>query len=1516
MAEIADWLGKVGLGQYAQAFAENDIDFSILPELTDADLEKIGVASLGHRRKLLHAIAEIGNAPQSTSTAQAAPSTAAAAIPSVTAAPLAPQQAAGERRYLTVMFCDLVGSTGISAQLDAEEWRDLVGSYLDAASAAVTEMGGHVAKKLGDGILALFGYPIAHENDAERAARAALTIQRALAELNRNNAGTDKPELQARIGLETGPAVVDAAGEIYGDVANIAARLQALADPDSILITAQVQRQIAGLFVAEEHGTHTLKGVPEPTVLFKLIRASGGGRRSGQRNLTPLVGRNDEMAMLTRRWERARTGEGQLVLIVGEPGLGKSRLIEEFHARLSETPHTWVEWSCSQLLQNTPLHPIAEWGRQRFGGADVPVERRLAELESSLAQVKLDAAENVSLLAPLLDIPLPAERAPKLSGEELRRRQLAALTNWLMAGAKAQPVVLAFEDLHWADPTTLDVLRGIAERGALAPLLIVATTRPEFRPPWSMRSHHGTISLAPLDRPQVHDMVAELSARHALPRDVVEDVAARTGGVPLFVEEVTRLLLDRGEGGGGIQSIPPTLQQSLMARLDRLGPAREIAQIGSVIGRGFTYRLLRDVAAVEDVPLQAALEKLADADIVLVQGLPPESDYRFKHALIQDAAYENLLKSRRQILHRGVAEILRDRFADTAAAEPEALAYHFTQAGMTDAAIEWWGKAGDQALRRSAFQEAISHLGKAIEMADKEGEGTPRATASASERLKLQTGLGRALMWSKGYTSEETKAAFARAQELAGSADDPSERFATYYGQWSGHLMRGQLNLALETATAFLRDAENAGRPTETAVASRIQGATRLYLGDLLTARVSLDEALRIHDPERDRDAKFRFGVDIGAVATVHLALAYWLLGRVDQAAELANEAAARAREIAHMPTETHVEGRRAILPILRGDAEAVLRMADSLLELAQQHGLSSYVRATTLSSTWAHARLGEGKESVAEFRQAIAAYADQANRLYLPFYQGLLAELEGERQSPHEALTRVDEALRLAQQTEERWTDALLHRIRGEILLKRDPANTAPAEEAFLTAIAVAQQQKAKSFELRAALSLAKLYESTARTTEAHAVLAPALEGFAPTPEFPEIEQAQSLLAALAETDEVKTATAARERRLKLQTSYGQALLWSRGMGADETKAAFARARELAAGIKNPTERFVTYFGQWGGSLMRGDFKLADGIAEVFLGEAERHALLPETAGAHRMFGLTRHLQGFFTQAQAHFAAALQMSDPQWDREIKLRFGTASPASIAVFLAHTHWMLGDYKQARNYINEALERAVEAAHPPTLANTYGFKAFFEVLRGDVEAARRAVESLLELSRDHGLAFYGAIGTIYHGWVRFRMGECDAGLAVMREGLKAHVAAGNKAYVPWLTALVAEAQSEHETSDEPLTRIDAAVMLAAETGEHWSDALLHRIRGEILLRRDPANTAPAEEAFLAAIAIAQQQKARSFELRAALSLAELYQNSNRAADAHTVLAPALEGFSPTPEFPEIEEARGLLAGLAD
>ena len=627
--DLGGWLRSLGLDEYESTFRENGIDEHVLCHLTAEELRQIGVSAVGDRRRLLTAIGEL-----------IAPSLSME--PRLDVRPKTPV-ASAERRPIAVMFCDLVGSTGLATSLDVEDWRKLLGAYLDAASAAVSQMGGRVAKTLGDGLMALFGHPIAQENDSERAVRAALAIHRALAELRRNNAGPNQPELVARIGIESGAVVVDEAGEIFGDAPNVAARVQALAEPGTVMVTARVQSQVSGLFVAEDRGAHILQGASEPTTLFRIVRASGG-RRAGARALTPLVGREKELALLRRQWDRARDGAGQFTFIVGEAGIGKSRLLEEFRATLGQTPHTWSEFLSSQLLQNTPLHPFAEWGRQRFG-ADEPAGRRLADLENTLRLIGLDPGEYAPLLAPLVDIPLPEERAMKLAPEELRRRQLAAATTWILAGARSQPVVLAFEDLLWADPTSLDLLEALAEKGAQAPLLILATARPEFRPPWSPRSHHSVIALKPLDRADIARMVGELASRQALSQEVVAGVSERTGGVPLFVEEVTLLLLERG-AAASLQAIPPTLQHSLAARLDRLGEAREVAQIGAVLGRDFTYALLSAVGRIDDPDLQSALDRLADADLLISEGARPQGSYRFKHALIQEAAYESRSKAR------------------------------------------------------------------------------------------------------------------------------------------------------------------------------------------------------------------------------------------------------------------------------------------------------------------------------------------------------------------------------------------------------------------------------------------------------------------------------------------------------------------------------------------------------------------------------------------------------------------------------------------------------------------------------------------------------------------------------------------------------------------------------------------------------------------------------------------------------------------------------------------------------
>ena len=958
--DVAAWLKNLGLGQYEAAFRDNAIDGDLLPSLTAEDLKDLGVTTVGHRRKLLDAIAAIGAASMPAAPPAAAGPPATLPTPAVSSRPQPRSDTDAERRPITVMFCDLVGSTVLAAKLDAEDWRSLVNAYLDEASRAVTGLGGHVLKRLGDGLMALFGYPIAQENDAERAVRAALAIQRALSEINARSAAKGAPQLSARIGLESGPVVVETAGEVFGDAPNIAARVQAAAEPGSVLVTRNVQLQVAGLFVVEDQGARELRGISEPVQLFRIIRASGAGRRGGARSLTPFVGRDEELGLLARRWDSVRAGEGQLVMIVGEPGLGKSRLIEEFHARLAETPHTWVEWSASQLLQNTPLHPIAEWGRLRFG-ADAPAEQRLADLESTLRLIGLDPVEHMPLLAPLVDIPLPPGREADFAAQDLRRRQLAALVAWVLAGARSQPVLLAFEDLQWADPTSLDLLRALAERGGQAPLFLIATSRPEFRPSWGMRSHHSAISLAPLKRAQVYQMVGELASRHALAKDLVEGVSERTGGVPLFIEEVTRLLLERGERGG-VQAIPPTLQQSLAARLDRLGSAREVAQICAVLGREFAYPLLRDVAELDESALQASLERLAEADLLFVEGAPPQSTYRFKHALIQDAAYDSMLKSRRQALHRRAAEILRDE-PGRAATEPEIIAHHFTEGGLDDLAIEWWGKAGDQALRRSAFQEAIAHLGKAIEMADKTEGAASRwgagDAAASSRRLKLQTDYGQAVMWSKGLASDEAKAAFDRVREITSPREDPTERFASYYGRFARSLMRGELPSTRDIAEAFLREAEAEGRTTEAGVAHRVFGLTCVMQGELTLARDHLERAVRDYAPDRDRDSRW---FDNGIMAAAQLAWPVWFQGEVERARQLSEKAIRDAINSGHPATLVHTRWMEAIFEGFRHDADATLRSGETLVQLGREHRMDLHAAVGEVYACWARGRLGNSE--------------------------------------------------------------------------------------------------------------------------------------------------------------------------------------------------------------------------------------------------------------------------------------------------------------------------------------------------------------------------------------------------------------------------------------------------------------------------------------------------------------------------------------------------------------------------
>jgi predicted ATPase len=803
------------------------------------------------------------------------------------------------------------------------------------------------------------------------------------------------------------------------------------------------------------------------------------------------------------------------VLIIGEPGLGKSRLLEEFHVRLRDTPHTWSEWSCSQLLQNTPLHPIAEWGQQRFGGTDTPADQRLAELEGSLAQVKLDPAENVPLLAPLLDIPLPQERVPTLAPEELRRRQLAALTAWMMAGARVQPVVLAFEDLHWADPTTVDLLRGIAERGAMAPLFIVATTRPEFRAPWGTRSHHSTISLAPLDRAQVRDMVAELSVRHALPRDVVEDLAARTGGVPLFVEEVTRLLLERGEQGG-IQAIPPTLQQSLMARLDRLGPAREVAQVASVIGRGFSYGLLRALAGMEDAPLQAGLERLAEADILLVQGVPPESDYRFKHSLIQDAAYEHLLKSRRQVLHRRVAEVLRDNLAATASVEPELLAHHFSQAGLAEAAVEWWAKAGQRSLERSALVEATAQLTRALDQI----ATLPATPALRREQIKLQVALITPLLNVKGAAAPETKAAAERARLLIEQAEalgeppeDPLLLFSVLYGFWVANIVAFNGDVTCELAAQVLALAEKQRATVPLMIGHRLMGMSLLATGDIAESQAHLDRSIALYDPREHRPLAMRFGMDLRVSTLSYRSFASWFLGCPEAALAAADLALKDAREIGQAATLMYALNFIPLTHIYCGNYAAAKAQADEVVALADEKGSLFWKAFGMMNQGWLFALTAKASDAVQSITSGMTTWRSTGATLWAPLRMSHLARAYAELDQFDDAWRCLGEAMTVVETAKERWCEAEIHRVAGEITLMSPEPDAAKAEAYFERALAVARKQQAKSWELRVAMSMARLWRDQGKRQQARNLLAPVYGWFTEGFDTLDVKEAKTLL-------------------------------------------------------------------------------------------------------------------------------------------------------------------------------------------------------------------------------------------------------------------------------------------------------------------------------------------------------------------------------------------------------------------
>jgi len=717
-----------------------------------------------------------------------------------------------ERRQLTVLFGDLVDSTALARQLDPEDYREVVRAYQATCADVIQRFDGYIAQYLGDGLLVYFGYPQAHEDDAQRAVRAGLEMLGTLAALQARLVADKGIWLAVRLGVHTGLVVVGAMGAggrqealALGDTPNIAARLQGLAAPDTVVVSDTTWRLVQGYFACDDLGPQTLKGVETPVQVYRVLGTSGAQSRLdivSPRGLTPLVGRETEVALLRERWAQARDGLGQVVLLSGEAGIGKSRLVQILQEHVAAEPPTRLAWRCLPYAQQSPLHPvIAHLHRLlRWRPDNTPAEK-LHTLEETLAASGLALPEVVPLLAALLSLPLPERYPPlTLTPEQQKQKTLEALLAWLLIEATRQPVLFIVEDLHWIDPSTLEFLTLFLDQGPAARILTLLTCRPEFRSPWGFRAHLTPLTLNRLPRPQVPQMIGRITGGKALPPEVVEQIVTKTDGVPLFVEELTKMVLESSllresedyyELAGPLPpfAIPATLHDSLMARLDRLAAGKDVAQLGATIGRTFAYELLRAVSPLDEATLQHSLRQFVEAELVYQRGMPPQATYMFKHALIQDAAYQSLLRSTRQQYHQRLAQVLEVQFPETATTQPELLAHHYIEAGLNAQAVPYWQRAGQRASERSAYLEAIAHLTKGLEVL----ATLPDTPERTQHELDFQLTLGPALMVTKGMTDPDVERVYTRARALCQQVEETPQLFPALWGLWRFYTGRGEL---------------------------------------------------------------------------------------------------------------------------------------------------------------------------------------------------------------------------------------------------------------------------------------------------------------------------------------------------------------------------------------------------------------------------------------------------------------------------------------------------------------------------------------------------------------------------------------------------------------------------------------------------------------------------------------------------------------------------------------------------
>ncbi|TIS39496.1 MAG: hypothetical protein E5W95_13230 [Mesorhizobium sp.] len=1095
--DIAGWLTSLGLGKYATTFARNEITPEVLPHLSDADLKALGLP-MGPRKLVLVAIAQLRESENQRPD------------PSVGPTPY-PQ---AERRQLTVMFVDLAGSTALSGQLDPEEMGEVIRKYQHAVAEEIRRVDGHVAKYMGDGVLAYFGWPRAHEDEAERAVRAGLAIAAAVANL----ATPAKEPLGARVGIATGLVVVgDLIGEgaaqeeaVVGATPNLAARLQALAQVGNVVVAGTTRLLLGELFELVDLGTHDLKGFAQPVQAWLVMgesRTEGRFEALHGMRLSSLVGRDQEIALLLDRWRQAKDGRGQVVLLSGEPGIGKSRIAIALREHLRREKCLSLRYDGSPYRANSTLFPVLDQLRRAAGfeREDAP-EVKLAKLEALLDAAESDPKSAIALIAEHLAIPTGDRYpVPELAPEQKKAKTIQALLAQLEGLAAKQPVLMTAEDAHWFDPTSLELFDRIVDRIERLPVLLVVTFRPEFAPRWTGRPHVTPLTLSHLQMNESAALIDHLTGGRPLPAEVEVHILAKTGGVPLFVEELTKTVLESDllrEAGGRYElagplpplAIPSTLQDSLLARLDRLSPVKEVAQIGAVIGREFSYELLEATARMDEPKLRTALDELVHAELAFCRGNPPDAIYTFKHALVRDAAYESLLKSRRQQLHCRIVTLLRDRFAEQAEAEPEVLAHHATEGGLFDDAVSSWYKAGLRANRRSAHDEAIAHFSKGLKLLAQ----LPESRAREDREIDLQLAVGVPLAATRGYGSAAAATSYMRAYELCVKlGSETSKSFPALRGLCTGHRARGEMHTASALAEQLIGIARQSGDPSLLLEAHHVNWTTQHALGKWRSVYEHTDQGLLLYRPEHFSHAFVYSGHDSGVCAAAKQGVSLWMLGFPDQALVRAQESIARARQLPHPPSMQHALYYATVLHYYRRDATAAREVAATRLQLAHE-GFPAWVPHISLQLAMIQA-LESAQQVPATVTGAPPALPDnilndvEGKGLVLCLF-GCVCELAGEVDA---GLSMLLPAISEAEATGARLWESEFCRLTGNLLLLAKPRDFQQSEAHYRHAIEIAREQQARSLELRASTSLASLWADRGDRQEAYDLLAPTYAWF-----------------------------------------------------------------------------------------------------------------------------------------------------------------------------------------------------------------------------------------------------------------------------------------------------------------------------------------------------------------------------------------------------------------------------------